>query len=115
MSPRERPAKRAVCRSSDRANAPAGDRVVVSRCVRSSEQDRLTIERSTDGLGSDPAAAKDDDPIGHPDDLLGVVANEDDRDPLDRQLRNDAMDFRLCSDVNASCRFVKNEDSWGWN
>ena len=48
------------------------------------EEQCFAIERSADGLGSDPAPAKDDDPIGHPDDFLGVVANENDRHSLGR-------------------------------
>ena len=90
-------------------------RVVVSRCVSGSEQYRLTVERSTDGFGGDTAATEDDDPISHPDDLLRIVANQNNRDPLGRQVGDDAMDFRLCPDVNTSRRFVKNEDSRRWN
>jgi hypothetical protein len=53
-------------------------------------------------LGHDPAPSKNNDSIRHPDYLLRVVANEDNGDSLGRQIGDEAMDFRLCSDVNTS-------------
>ena len=66
---------------------------IASGCVSGREQYRLTVKRSPDGFGGDPTAAKDDDPISHPDYFLRVVANEDNRDPLSRQVGDDPMDF----------------------
>jgi len=83
--------------------------------VSRSEQYYLTIEQRADRFGCDTATAKNDNPIGHPDHLLSVVANEDDRDPLGRKMGDDAMDFRFCPDVYTSCRLVENENSRGWN
>ena len=77
---------------------------VVSRGMSGSKQYRLTIERSADRFGGDTPAAKDDDPIGHPNDFLRIVADQDDGHSLGRQLGNDAMDFRLGPDINASRR-----------
>src|SRR5271157_2026952 len=88
---------------------------MISRCVSGSEQYRLTVERTPGGFGGDTAAAKDDDPISHADYFLRFVANEDNCDPLSRQVGDDPMDFRLCSDVNASRRLIEYEDSWRWN
>ena len=83
--------------------------------MRRRKQDDLTIERSAIRFGGDTPAAKDDDPVGHTNHFLRIVADEDDGHSLGCQLRNSTMDFGLGPDVNTARRLIENEDFWRRN
>ena len=116
MSPPERPADNIGVVPAGSFNVTrGGPGASWSRACAAASSIAPRSNERTDGFCGDTAATEDDNPISHPDDLLRVVTDQDHRDPLRREVGDDAMDFRLCPDVNTPRRFVKNEDSRRWN
>ena len=111
--PRVAPARAAAVVSSRTGHAardgPDASRPCDACAAASSIASRSNAPRVE--LGRDAAAAKDQDAIGHRHHLLGIVADQDDGDPLGRQMRDDAVDLRLGADVDAARRLVEDEDA----
>ena len=61
-------------------------------------------------LGGDPALPHDEDAIGKSDDLRQLGRDDDDRFALRREAFDQAVDFRLRSDIDAARRLVEQKD-----
>ena len=119
FAPRGRRSRRAAQRAArgERSGAPRGRHradlasALLARgawAAASSIASRSNAARANSR--DDAAAAEHQDAVGHGDQLAGIVADQDDRHALGRQLRNDAVDLGLGADVDAARRLVEDQE-----
>jgi hypothetical protein len=77
--------------------------------MRSGQHERLLVDSIMRELGDQPPRAQNEDPIRHREHLRRVVADQDDGHTLRREMRDDAMDLRLGSNINAARRLVQDQ------
>ncbi len=85
--------------------------------ARSGFRDELHDARGTHLTGTeradDVAVTQDDEAVGPLDDLLEIGADEDDREPLDRELAHERLDLCLRAHIDAAGRIVEDEHPGG--